>query len=104
VCSETKDKIVIDCAVQWNSGYNETVYSFVNSIHTVEGGTHLAGFRSALTRCINNYATNSGLLKNLKISLSGDDVREGLTAVISVKIPNPQFEGQTKAKAWKFRK
>ncbi len=98
VCSETKDKIVIDCAVQWNSGYNETVYSFVNSIHTVEGGTHLAGFRSALTRCINNYATNSGLLKNLKISLSGDDVREGLTAVISVKIPNPQFEGQTKAK------
>jgi DNA gyrase subunit B len=98
VCSETKDRIVIDCAVQWNSGYNETLYSFVNSIHTVEGGTHLAGFRAALTRCINNYATGSGLLKNIKISLSGDDVREGLTAVISVKIPNPQFEGQTKAK------
>jgi DNA gyrase subunit B len=98
VCSETKDRIVIDCAVQWNSGYNETLYSFVNSIHTVEGGTHLAGFRAALTRCINNYAAGSGLLKNIKISLSGDDVREGLTAVISVKIPNPQFEGQTKAK------
>lgn len=98
VCRETRDKIVIDCAVQWNSGYNETVYSFVNSIHTIEGGTHLAGFRSALTRCVNNYAQNSGLLKNLKIGLSGEDVREGLTAVISVKIPNPQFEGQTKAK------
>ncbi|NMC00538.1 MAG: DNA topoisomerase (ATP-hydrolyzing) subunit B [Thermoanaerobaculaceae bacterium] len=98
VCRETRDKIVIDCAVQWNSGYNETVYSFVNSIHTIEGGTHLAGFRSALTRCVNNYAQSSGLLKNLKIGLSGEDVREGLTAVISVKIPNPQFEGQTKAK------
>lgn len=98
VCRETRDKMVIDCSVQWNSGYNETVYSFVNSIHTIEGGTHLAGFRSALTRCINNYAQNSGLLRNLKMSLSGDDVREGLTAVISVKIPNPQFEGQTKAK------
>ncbi len=98
VCRETRDKIVIDCAVQWNSGYNETVYSFVNSIHTVEGGTHLAGFRSALTRCVNNYAQSSGLLKNLKVSLSGDDVREGLTAVISIKITNPQFEGQTKAK------
>lgn len=98
VCRETREKIVIDCAVQWNSGYNETVYSFVNSIHTVEGGTHLAGFRSALTRCVNNYAQNSGLLKNQKIAFSGDDVREGLTAVISIKIPNPQFEGQTKAK------
>ena len=98
ICRETRDRIVIDCAVQWNNGYNETIYSFVNSIHTVEGGTHLAGFRSALTRCVNNYAQSSGLLKNLKINLSGDDVREGLTAVISIKIPNPQFEGQTKAK------
>lgn len=98
VCKEVKDKIILECAVQWNSGYNETVYSYVNSIHTVEGGTHLAGFRSALTRCVNNYAQSSGLLKNSKISLTGDDVREGLAAVISVKIPNPQFEGQTKAK------
>lgn len=98
VCRETRDKLVIDCAVQWNSGYNENIYSFVNSIHTAEGGTHLAGFRSALTRCVNNYAASSGILKNAKISLSGDDVREGLTCVISVKIPNPQFEGQTKAK------
>jgi DNA gyrase subunit B len=98
VCREVRDKIVIDCAVQWNNGYNENIYSFVNSIHTVEGGTHLAGFRSALTRCVNNYAASSGISKNAKVTLSGDDVREGLTCVISVKIPNPQFEGQTKAK------
>ena len=93
-----QDRIFMDVAVQWNSGYNEMVYSFVNSIHTPEGGTHLAGFRSALTRSVNSYATQSGLAKNLKVALSGDDVREGLTAVISIKIPNPQFEGQTKAK------
>ncbi len=93
-----QDRILMDVAVQWNSGYNEMVYSFVNSIHTPEGGTHLAGFRSALTRSVNNYATQSGMTKNLKVALSGDDVREGLTAVISIKIPNPQFEGQTKAK------
>ena len=93
-----KDKVFIECAIQWNSGYNEMVYAFVNSIHTVEGGTHLAGFRSALTRSVNNYVTSSGIGKNLKVSLTGDDVREGLTAVISIKIPNPQFEGQTKAK------
>lgn len=98
VCRETRDKIVIDCSVQWNSGYNENIYAYVNSIHTAEGGTHLAGFRSALTRCVNNYAVSSGIAKSLKIGLSGDDVREGLTAVIAVKIPNPQFEGQTKAK------
>ncbi len=93
-----KDRIVMDVAIQWNSGYNEMVYSFVNSIHTAEGGTHLAGFRAALTRCVNAYATSSGLAKNLKVQLSGDDVREGLTAVVAIKIPNPQFEGQTKAK------
>jgi DNA gyrase subunit B len=98
VCRETRDKLVIDCAVQWNSGYNENIYAFVNSIHTIEGGTHLAGFRSALTRCVNNYAASSGISKSAKVALSGDDVREGLTCVISVKIPNPQFEGQTKAK------
>ncbi len=93
-----QDKIIMECAIQWNNGYNEMVYSFVNSIHTPEGGTHLAGFRAALTRSVNAYASSSGLTKNLKVNLSGDDVREGLTAVVSIKIPNPQFEGQTKAK------
>ena len=93
-----QDRIIMDVAVQWNAGYNEMVYSFVNSIHTPEGGTHLAGFRAALTRSVNAYAAGSGLTKNLKVALSGDDVREGLTAVVSIKIPNPQFEGQTKAK------
>ncbi len=93
-----QDKIIMDVSVQWNAGYNEMVYSFVNSIHTPEGGTHLAGFRAALTRSVNAYAAQSGLTKNLKVALSGDDVREGLTAVVSIKIPNPQFEGQTKTK------
>ncbi len=93
-----KDGIIVDCALQWNSGYNELVFSFVNSIHTAEGGTHLAGLRAALTRSINAYAAAQGFTKNLKFALSGDDVREGFTAVISVKVPNPQFEGQTKAK------
>ena len=93
-----KDRIILDVAFQWNTGYNEMVYSFVNSIHTPEGGTHMAGFRAALTRSVNSYATASNLAKNLKVTLGGDDVREGLTAVISIKIPNPQFEGQTKAK------
>jgi DNA gyrase subunit B len=98
VYSGEKDRVIVDCAIQWNAGYNEMVYSYVNSIHTPEGGTHMAGFRAALTRCVNNYAAQSGLTKNLKVPLSGDDVREGLTAVIAIKIPNPQFEGQTKAK------
>ncbi|MEJ2421838.1 MAG: DNA topoisomerase (ATP-hydrolyzing) subunit B [Acidobacteriota bacterium] len=92
------DKVIIDCAVQWNTGYNEMVYSFVNSIRTIEGGTHLAGFRAALTRSLNNYAQQQSLLKSMKTGLSGDDVREGLTAVVSVKVAEPQFEGQTKAK------
>ncbi|MEW6756815.1 MAG: DNA topoisomerase (ATP-hydrolyzing) subunit B [Acidobacteriota bacterium] len=93
-----KDRILMECALQWNTGYNELVFSFVNSIHTSEGGTHLAGMRAALTRSINAYATSTGLAKNLKFALSGDDVREGFSAVVSVKIPNPQFEGQTKTK------
>ena len=78
--------------------YDEKVYTFANNINTVDGGTHLSGFRGAMTRTINNYAKNSGLVKNFKSSLSGDDVREGIIAVISVKIPQPQFEGQTKGK------
>jgi DNA gyrase subunit B len=93
-----RERIVMDIALQWNSGYHEVLYSFVNSINTPEGGTHLAGFRAALTRCINSYAASSGMAKNLKVPLSGDDAREGLTAVVAIKIPNPQFEGQTKSK------
>ncbi|HEV3470872.1 MAG TPA: DNA topoisomerase (ATP-hydrolyzing) subunit B [Pyrinomonadaceae bacterium] len=92
------DALSVDVAIQYNDGYDEKVYSFANNINTVDGGTHMSGFRSALTRTINAYAQSSGLAKNFKGSLSGDDVREGLVAVISVKLPQPQFEGQTKGK------
>ena len=92
------DNLSIEIALQYNDSYDEKVYSFANNINTVDGGTHLAGFRGALTRTINSYANASGLLKNFKGSLSGDDAREGLVAVISVKLPQPQFEGQTKGK------
>ena len=85
--------------MQWNDGYNPQEFSFANNINTHEGGTHLSGFRAALTRTINTYATSNNLAKDLKdTTISGDDIREGMTAVISVKIPNPQFEGQTKTK------
>ena len=84
--------------MQWNEGYAENVFSFANNINTIEGGTHLIGFKAALTRTINAYATANGLLKKDGEALQGDDVREGLTAVISVKVPEPQFEGQTKTK------
>jgi DNA gyrase subunit B len=94
-----KDGIDVEIALQWNDGYSETVYSFANNINTHEGGTHLSGFRSALTRTINSYVTKNNLAKDLKdANIGGDDIREGLTAVISVKIPRPQFEGQTKTK------
>src|SRR4051812_4872979 len=92
------DALSIEVAIQYNDGYDEKVYSFANNINTVDGGTHLSGFRSAFTRTINAYAQSSGLSKNFKGSLTGDDVREGLVAVISVKLPQPQFEGQTKGK------
>jgi DNA gyrase subunit B len=92
------DSLSIEVAIQYNDAYDEKVYSFANNINTVDGGTHLSGFRSAFTRTINAYAQSSGLAKNFKGSLSGDDVREGLVAVISVKLPQPQFEGQTKGK------
>jgi DNA gyrase subunit B len=93
-----KDGVDVEIAMQWNDGYSESVFSFANNINTIEGGTHLIGFRSALTRTINAYALNSGLLKKDDENLQGEDVREGLTAVISVKVPEPQFEGQTKTK------
>jgi DNA gyrase subunit B len=93
-----RDGIDTELALQWNDGYAETIYTFANNINTHEGGTHLSGFRSALTRTINYYATKNNLAKDLKESVSGEDIREGLTAVISVKIPHPQFEGQTKTK------
>lgn len=91
-----EEKVVVECSVQYNAGYQENVLGFVNTINTVEGGTHVVGFRTALTRAINDYANKNKLLKDG--NLSGDDVREGLTAIISVKVPEPQFEGQTKTK------
>jgi DNA gyrase subunit B len=95
---KVSDTLSIEVAIQYNDGYDEKVYSFANNINTVDGGTHLSGFRSAFTRTINAYAQSSGLAKQFKTSLTGDDVREGLVAVISVKLPQPQFEGQTKGK------
>ena len=93
-----RDNIVAEVALQYNEGYTETIFSFANNINTREGGTHLIGFKSALTRTLNGFVEKLGLAKKLDENLSGDDVREGLTAVISVKIPDPQFEGQTKGK------
>lgn len=92
------DKVIVEVAMQWNDGYQETIFSFANNINTRDGGTHLSGFKSALTRAINQYATNQELLKKLKENPEGEDIREGLVAVISVKLPEPQFEGQTKGK------
>jgi DNA gyrase subunit B len=90
--------LTMEIALQYNDGYSETIFSFANNINTVDGGTHLSGFRSALTRTINAVGQSLGLFKDVKENLSGDDVREGLTAVVSVKLPQPQFEGQTKGK------
>ena len=94
----TKDGVEAEIALQWNDGYGDAVYSFANNINTQEGGTHLSGFRSALTRTLNSYANKNNLSRDPKESVGGDDIREGLVAVISVKIPVPQFEGQTKTK------
>jgi len=99
ICAEAdRDDVHIDFALQYNDAYAETVFSFANNINTVDGGTHLSGFRSALTRAINQFGQNQGLFKNVDENLQGEDVREGLVAVISVKLPQPQFEGQTKGK------
>jgi len=90
--------LTMEVALQYNDGYSESIFSFANNINTVDGGSHLSGFRSALTRTINYYGQQAGLFKDVKENLTGDDVREGLTAVVSVKLPQPQFEGQTKGK------
>ena len=91
-------KTVVEIALQYNTGFQETLLSYVNNIHTLEGGTHLSGFKAALTRTLNAYATEKDLLKNMSVMPSGDDLREGLSAVINIKVPDPQFEGQTKTK------
>ena len=96
--SGEKNGVLADIALQYNNSYKENLFTFANNINTKEGGSHLAGFKAALTRSINSYLSNSPKAKNVKEKLSGDDVREGLTAVISVKLPEPQFEGQTKTK------
>ncbi len=96
--SADADGVITEFAVQYNQSYKENVYTFANNIRTIEGGTHLMGFKAALTRALNTYIQKSDISKKLKEKLTGDDVREGLTAVISVKLPSPQFEGQTKTK------
>ena len=93
-----KGETVIDIAFQYNDSYKESIFTYANNINTHEGGSHLVGFKAAMTRTVNHYAASNNLLKNVKVGLSGDDVREGLAAVISVKLPEPQFEGQTKTK------
>jgi DNA gyrase subunit B len=94
----SKNNLDIQCSLKWNSGYAEDVYPFTNNIYQKDGGTHLLGFRSALTRVINKYANDQNLLKKSKVNLSGDDVKEGLTCVLSIKIPDPKFSSQTKDK------
>ena len=93
-----KDDVVVEFALQYNTGYQENIFSFANNINTTEGGTHEVGFKTALTRVINDYARKNNLLKNENGNLTGEDIREGLTAIISVKLRDPQFEGPTKTK------
>ena len=93
-----KEKVVVECAFEWNAGYSEDVLAFTNNIHQKDGGTHLLGFRSALTRVINKYANDTNLIKKNKVTISGDDIKEGLVAVLSVKMPDPKFSSQTKDK------
>ena len=98
VMTGERDDVMVEIALQWNDAYSETTYSFANNINTIEGGSHLSGLRSALTRTINHYATKNQLAEKLSESITGDDIREGMTAVVSVKLRHPQFEGQTKTK------
>ena len=94
----SREGVEIEVAIQYNDAYDEKIFSFANNINTHEGGTHLSGFKAALTRTLNSYASTNNLLKNMKTTISGDDLREGMAAVVSVKVPEPQFEGQTKTK------
>ncbi len=94
----TKDKVIVEIAIQYTDSYSESLYSFANNINTAEGGTHLVGFKTALTRVMNDYAKKYNLIKENDIAITGEDIREGITAILSIKIPNPQFEGQTKTK------
>ncbi len=98
VFSGEKENVFVDVALQYNDSYLENIFTYVNNIYTLEGGSHLSGFKTALTRTLNNYALKNNIFKNDKFSLSGEDAREGLTAVLSVKVPEPQFEGQTKTR------
>ena len=93
-----KERVVVECAFEWNAGYSEDVLAFTNNIHQKDGGTHLLGFRSALTRVINKYANDTNLIKKNKVTISGDDIKEGLVAVLSIKMPDPKFSSQTKDK------
>lgn len=93
-----KDKVMVELSLQYTDSYNENIFSFVNNINTIEGGSHLVGFKTALTRVINDYAKKYSLLKENDVAITGEDIREGITAILSIKIPNPQFEGQTKTK------
>lgn len=97
-CEDVKDKVVVEVALQHNDSYNENIYTFVNNINTPEGGTHLTGFKNAITKTFNDYARANKLLKDSEDNLSGEDIREGMTAIVSVKVEDPQFEGQTKQK------
>ena len=96
--SQVKGDVTVEIAVQWNDSYSEAIAGYVNNIHTIEGGTHVSGFRTALTRVVNRYGNEHGLFKGMKDTLTGDDIREGIAGIVSVKIPEPQFEGQTKTK------
>ncbi len=96
--SGEKDGVSCEIALQYNDAYSENIFTFVNNINTIEGGTHLSGFKSALTRTVNQYCKNKNMLKSSDVAISGEDIREGLTCVLSIKVPNPQFEGQTKTK------